>query len=192
MPQQQFSLNNHPCVIASFNPRSEKHGDENVPAGDIKLSTRVHSSVLDQFDPSYRSFLFRKADHEGEQQALLEGDTLTSLAKPKLAPLSLKEDWPGYRLVIGSGLDLGHPLVLTDVELSNFKIEAMEGGSVALSFSATAHPDADAAGALCQAIQDTVDVTLEPPTKPDGQMPLGGEGDTLDQQDAADPAAEEE
>ena len=143
MPQQQFSLNNHPCVIASFNPRSEKHGDENVPAGDIKLSTRVHSSVLDQFDPSYRSFLFRKADHEGEQQALLEGDTLTSLAKPKLAPLSLKEDWPGYRLVIGSGLDLGHPLVLTDVELSNFKIEAMEGGSVALSFSATAHPDAE-------------------------------------------------
>lgn len=185
----QFSLSKHPCKISSFNPRAEKHGEENVPAGDIKFETRVHSSVLDLFDSSYRPFLFRTAESSGDQPALLPGDKLTALAKPKLAPLSLKEDWPGYRLEIGSGLDIAEPLVLTEVELSSFRIEAMEGGSVALSFTATAHPDADASGALCQAIQNTVDVTLVPPAAP--EMPLGGEGDTLDQQerDEAEAAA---
>lgn len=182
----QFVLHRHPCKIASFNPRSEKHGDENVPAGDLKFETRVHSSVLDQFDPSYRMFLFRTAESSGDQPALLPGDKLTALDKPKLAPLSLKEDWPGYRLEIGSGLELGSPLVLTEVELSSFRMEAMEGGSVALSFTATAHPDADASGALCQAIQNTVDVTLIPPAPP--QMASGGDGDTLDQQEATEAA----
>lgn len=194
MTQQQFALSKHPCKIDSFNPRAEKHGDENVPAGDIKFSTRVHSSVLDLFDPSYRQFLFRAAESSGDQPALLPGDRLTALAKPKLQPLLLKEDWPGYMLLIGSGADIAEPLRLTDVELSSFRIEAMNGGSVGLSFSATVHPSEEQAGRLCQEIQNTVDVTLEPPQATE-QMPLGGEGDTLDQQEAqetADVGAEEE
>ena len=42
-----FELKKHPAKVSSFNPRAEKHGDENVPAGDIIFETRVHSSVLD-------------------------------------------------------------------------------------------------------------------------------------------------
>ena len=158
-----FGLTKHPTKVSSFNPRAEKHGEENVPAGDITFETRVHSSVLDQFDPSYRKFLFRKADASGDQQPLLEGDTLIAVAKPKLGPLKLNEEFPGYTLKIESGLELSKPLVLSDVELSNFRIEPMEGGSVSLKFNATAHPDADDAGLLCQVIQNTVEITLEPP-----------------------------
>ncbi len=159
-----FALTTHPCKIDSFTPRAEKHGDENVPAGTITLSTRVHSSVLDLFDPSYRPFLFRKAEAGGDQQPLLPGDTMTALAKPKLKTLVLDEDFPGYEVEIGSGLGIAEPLRLTEAELPSFRIDAISGGSVALKFSVSVHPDSDQAGLLCSAIQNTVDVTLTPPT----------------------------
>jgi hypothetical protein len=167
----QFTLKKQQAKISSFNPRAEKHGDENVPAGDIKFEVKAHSSVLDTFDPSYRPFLFRKADLVGEQQPLLEGDKLTALSKPNLKPLSLDEDFPGYTLTIGSGLDSIEPLVLTDVELSSFKFEAIEGGSVSITFNATVHGDADDFGAICQQIQNLVDITLDPP-KAEAQQQL--------------------
>lgn len=158
-----FELKNHPCKV-DFNPRAEKHGDENVPAGTITLSTRVHSAVLDQFDPSYRPFLFRKAEAGGDQQPLLPGDTLTALAKPNLKTLVLDEDFPGYTIEISKGLGLSKPMRLSEAELGSFRIDAKSGGSVDLKFSVNVHPDADQAGALCSAIGNTVDVTLIPPT----------------------------
>ena len=159
-----FELKDHPTKVDSYTPRAEKHGDENVPAGTITLSTRVHSSVLDQFDPSYRLFLFRKAEAGGDQQPLLPGDTLTALAKPNLKTLVLDEDFPGYVLEIGSGLGVAEPLRLKDAELSGFRIDALSGGSVALKFSVAVHPDQDQSGVLCSATQNTVNVSLIPPT----------------------------
>lgn len=158
-----LQLTNVQAKLASFNPRAEKHGDENVPAGDLKFELRTHSSVLDAFDKSFRPFLFRKPDLEGEQQPLLEGDTLTALAKPNLKPLTIDEKFTGYTLRISRGLEASDGLHLVDVEVSNFKIEPISGGSVSLTFSATVHPDADEAGELCSLIQEIVDITLEPP-----------------------------
>lgn len=167
-----FELKTHPCKLDSFTPRAEKHGDENVPAGTLTLSTRVHSSVLDQLDPSFRPFLFRKAEAGGDQQPLLPGDTMTALAKPNLKTLVLDEDFPGYTIEIGSGLGIKEPLRLTEAELSSFRIDAMSGGSVALKFAVSVHPNSEQAGLLCTAIQDTVDVTLIPPTVDDAQGSL--------------------
>lgn len=38
-----FSLTNQQTKITSFNPRAEKHGEENVPAGDIR--TRIAHEI---------------------------------------------------------------------------------------------------------------------------------------------------
>lgn len=161
-----FALKNHLAKIASFNPRAEKHGEDNVPAGDIKFEVTAHSSVLDEFHGGFRKFLFCRP-RAGEQPGLpfSEGDNLTSLSLPNLKPQRLAEDFPGYTLQIASGLDTGEPLKLTEVELSNFVFEPLNGGSVTITFSATCHPDADASGELCQLIQNVVDITLTPPDR---------------------------
>lgn len=117
-----FELKDHPCKV-DFNPRAEKHGDENVPAGTITLITRVHSKVLDAFDPSYRTFLFRKAEAGGDQQPLLPGDDLIALAKPNLKTLVLDEDFPGYVIEISKGLGLKKPMRLGEAEISAFRID---------------------------------------------------------------------
>jgi hypothetical protein len=158
-----FTLHKQQAKIAGYNPRAEKHGEKNVPAGDVKFEVSAHASALTAFGPDYVPFLFRLADAPNDQPSLVPGDNLTELAKPLLKPLRLDEDFPGYRLVIENGLASGKPLILTEAELSGFAFEAKQGGTVTITFSATVHPDAKEAGKLCDLIQDTVELTLEPP-----------------------------
>jgi len=158
-----FSLTKHQTKIASFNPRAEKHGEENVLAADLKIEATVHSATLDLFDKKLRPMFFRKAEI-GEQQSLIEGDDLIGLRLPQIKGFTWDEDFPGYTIEIGSGLDIGKPLVITEVELSKFKFEPAEGGAVKLTLSASFHPSAELSGALCALIQDTVELTLLPPS----------------------------
>lgn len=158
-----FSIENQQVKIASFNPRCEKHGEENVKAGDLKIECTMHSSVLDCFDKGLRKILYRKPS-AGEQTDLPLGDDgLTARKLPRLAPLKWDEDFPGYALHIVTGLAVDEVLKLEDVEISNFVFEPMDGGSVAIIFRASLHPDGRTSGKLCQLVQETVEITLVPP-----------------------------
>jgi len=158
-----FRIENQQVKICNFNIRAEKHGDENVKAGDLKIECTMHSSVLDCFDKGIRKLLYRKPA-SGEQTDLPLGDDgLTARKLPRLAPLKWDEDFPGYELSIVTGLAVDEVLKLDDVELSNFVFEAMDGGSVAITFRASAYPDGRTSGKLCQLVQETVEITLIPP-----------------------------
>lgn len=61
-----FELNDATAKVVNFNPRAERHGDENKLAGDLKLVVAVSSSVLDYFQKGLRQALYRKAA-QGEQ-----------------------------------------------------------------------------------------------------------------------------
>lgn len=181
-----LALTNQFARVANFNPRAEKHGDDNVLAADIKLEVNASSHVLDLFDTSLRPLLFRKPE-AGEQPALFtEGDGLTALRLPHLAPLKWDNDYTGWTLSIDSGLGISEPLVLTEVELSNFTFEATEGGTVKTTFRATCHPDADQSGLLCTLIGDDVELTLSPPVEATAQTDLASENESF--ADAAEAA----
>lgn len=161
-----FSLTDQQTRITSFVPRMEKHGDENVLAGTLKLETTCHSSVLDNFDKSLRKLLYRKPA-AGEQADLPLGDSdgLTARKLPHLAPLKWDEDFPGYKIAIQSGLALDEALKLDDVEIHGFAFEALDGGSVTVRWSANFRQDGRTSGKLCQLIQETVELSLTPPER---------------------------
>jgi len=116
-----FGLDDAPAKVANFNPRAEKHGDENKLAGDLKLVLAANNSVLDYFSKGLRQMLYRKPA-QGEQQDLIEGgDGLTAVKFPRLGTLSWDEEYPGYELVIGTGLGLSEPMVISDVTLKRLK-----------------------------------------------------------------------
>lgn len=179
-----FSLSDHEAKIANFNPRAEKHGESNALAGDIKFEVTGHSSMLDAFDAKLRPLLYRRPEKEGEQASLIAGDDLTALRRPELGDLSWSEDFPGYEIEIGNGLDVGKPLVL-EADLSKFKFEPLNGGSVKVTFNATVHPDDKEAGRLCELIQDVVQLTVRPPQAEQPDMV-----DQAEQQTTADAAAD--
>ncbi|UGB46956.1 hypothetical protein LQ772_06605 [Frateuria edaphi] len=161
-----FQLTEQTTKITSFTPRMEKHGDENVLAGTLKLETNVHSTVLDLFDKGFRKLLYRKpAPGEQTELPLEGGDGLTARKLPHLAPLKWDEDFPGYKLEIQSGLALDEVLKLSDVEISDFVFEALDGGSCKIRFTANFRQDGRTSGKLCQLIQDEVELSLIPPTR---------------------------
>lgn len=157
-----FELTNHDAKVSSFNPRAEKHGEENEMAGDLKFQVDCPASVLDVFAPGLRRMLYRKPA-VGEQQELIDGEAETMLGLPELEPLKWREEFPGYGLQIGYGMDLEAPLLFEDVTVRKFVFEPKNGGTVAVSFSCILHPDKAEAGQLCALIQEDVRVTLVSP-----------------------------
>jgi hypothetical protein len=169
-----FQLTNQQTKVNSFTPRMEKHGDENVLAGTMKCETTMHSGVLDIFDKGFRKLLYRKPSPGDQTELPLENsDGLTARKLPCLKPLKWDEDFPGYALDIQSGLALDEVIRLTDVELHDFVFEALDGGSCKVNFALNFHQDGRTSGKLCQLIQDTVEMTLTPPSKDGAQQDLG-------------------
>ena len=166
-----FSLSQQQTKITSFTPRMEKHGDENVLAGTLKLETTVHSSVLDNFDKSLRKLLYRKPA-AGEQADLPLGDSdgLTARKLPHLAPLKWDEVFPGYKISIVSGLAIDEVIKLDDVEIYGFTFEALDGGSCVVRCGANFNQDGRTSGKLCQLIQETVELTLTPPEREEQEL----------------------
>lgn len=57
----QFQLEEQTAVLLHINPRPEKHGEDNVPAADLKVELTSGNEILSLFHPSLRSLLY-KAD----------------------------------------------------------------------------------------------------------------------------------
>lgn len=156
-----LNLTDHSAKLASLNPRAEKHGDDNVPACDLKFETNVGKAEAEALFPGIARMLFRKPA-VGEQQNLLGDDNLTQLKYSNLAPLKFDIDLPGYSLAIARGMGLAPALQLSG-ELKRFAVQGIEGGSFGLTFSVTCKPEPDQVGELYTMQQEDVWLTLTPP-----------------------------
>lgn len=159
-----FQLQQHEAAIANVNQRIERHGDERELAADIKFTTSAGNALLDEFDKGLKEALFRKPG-KGEQQDLPIGDNpLTAVKFPSLEPLKLAYEFTGYELQIDGLLEGTESIVMVDVKLKKFVIEPKEGGSVELSFTASAGVSPDELAELSNAlIREDVLLTLTPP-----------------------------
>lgn len=160
-----FTTTKHPTFISSVTPIAEKHGEETKLACSIKCELTMAKTVLDAFGlKKLREALYRKPA-AGEQQELpMEGsDGHTALAFPKLSSLRIEEDFTGYKVHVDSGLGISEGIHLSEVTLKKVSLDPIEGGSVKVGLSLVCHPDAATIGALCDMLQDTVDLTLTPP-----------------------------
>ncbi|WP_223621210.1 hypothetical protein [Lysobacter sp. ESA13C] len=196
-----FNSHKQPATCVHYNATAEKRGKNDfVPAGDLKLKMIVPNTVLDEFGPDYRTFLYSKAnaravtrDKDAPDQAELipaPEDGLTALAHPMLEPLRLREKFTGYYLSIATELGLSEPLIFDDVTLSGFVFKALDGGSLELTFHARVlEMSPEDSGSMHFLSRQSVLLTLEPPgaapQQADIEDPDQAGGDTLDHQDAA-------
>lgn len=184
-----FKPENQPFTCTNYNATTEKHGDKDVKVGDLKIEMALPNTVLDAFGPDYRTFLYSKENErrvardkdEPEQPDLIPTDGLTALTHPHLEPLRLTEKFPGYTMSIATELGLSAPLGFLDVMLSAFVFNALEGGTVKLTFNARVRPSPEQSGALHFLCKEQGRITLTPP----GASP---QGDILDEQEAAERA----
>lgn len=158
---RRFELDERPSLLASFNPRAEKNGDEPRPAGDLLFRTNLASEALDAFDPILRRMFFCKAGTRGDLAD--QAHDAPNLRSEKLAgPFKLRNRYAGYTLRVHFGSDDRH-VVLNDCALNKLTFDPAEGGTCLVTFRLQAHPDAEAAGRLSMLVGSTVDISLEPP-----------------------------
>lgn len=162
-----FNLDKHEATFVNLNTRIERHGEDRELAADIKISLRAQNTILDQLEPGLRTDLFRKAKR-GEQPDIPEigGDQLVAVKHPSVEPLRLSHELTGYELEIAGLMDQIEPVLLVDVKLKKFVVAPLEGGSVELTFTASALIEHDDVTDLCKAfVREDLRLTATPPKR---------------------------
>lgn len=153
--------------VVNVNPRREKHGDENVPAVDIKLRLEASNDVLSMFDGHLKSSLYFRAAApaaQGQLDGVAPVSELPNLRFPRLEPIRWNDDRTGYTLRIDHGLGGKSDLVLEGCSINAFGIECKEGGTVIVTLRVQADKVAEKElGKLCLMIDSDIEATLTPP-----------------------------
>ena len=158
------------CTVAHINFRGEKHGEETVPAVDIKLTLKTGNDVLSLFDGALKSSLYWKAvapaagDPQGELDGVEPVSDLPNLRFPLLGPLRWEKEWTGFTTVLDIGLGGKSALHLEDCKIGNFVLTPLEGGTVDLSWRVQVSKLSEKVmGKLATLIGHDVDVTMTGP-----------------------------
>lgn len=152
-------------TLVNVNARSELHGDERQPAGDLKLSASLANDVLDKLHPGLKRALYwldksREADLADQGSASQE-DFMPHLRFPSLSGgFKWSEELSGASVSLEApGVE---PLHLSDVKVAKIEFEPKDGGTVEFGMRLQVHPDERQFGKLCTLSQVELLVTLEP------------------------------
>ena len=170
-----FEITQSNVSLVHKNDRLEKHGDEDVLACDLNFQWETDNGALAMFAPDLRSLLYKKQDSQGE--LINDPSHLTALRFPALAPLKwVAGDLHGAKLLFHVGVSDKSNVLLEDVRVGKYRIEAKEGGTVVISFQAQCKPDEKQSGKLSRFLSDKLcTITLEPPPAP-ADLTEGGRG----------------
>lgn len=162
-----LNLEKSNAKVTNLNLRAEKHGDENQPACDVKISVDLQAERLNDIAPGLCESLFRKPG-KGDQLPLVEvgkkpDPGFTVVKHPGLEPVQLKQKFPGYEVSIARP-EADDGVFFADGEVKNFKITPHEGGTANVTFTVGVYVDEDDIAGLLPFLRnpDAV-VTLTPP-----------------------------
>lgn len=155
--------------LSSVNVRSEKHGNELVPAVDLKIVIDQGNDILDKFHPDLKAALYYKAQDDDEQEELEGIEPVTNLPNLKFPKLDGLLKWDhtgnGYRLDIDYGLGEASNLLMFDCEVNSIAFACKEGGTVEVAFRVqVAKVEERILGKLAGLVQHEISIILTPPT----------------------------
>lgn len=140
-----FELLKHPGRIAHLNIRTEKRGEEEVLAADVKVEADVTNDFLAYLAPTLKWSLYSKPD--GGQGELIQDDShMPRLRYPFLPEIRWADKMVDAVLVI-HGKKKTDDLQF-DAGVDKLCLECKEGGTVSISFRCSVLPTAAQAGQL--------------------------------------------
>lgn len=191
-----FEITEGDVLLAHLNTRTEKHGDEDIGAIDLKIKCRAENTILDLFDPRLRSTLFQRAGG-GQQADMHSPEHLPQRVFPHIPAVNWDDKLDGYTAVIGTVLGL-ISVTLGQVKVHKFKFEPVDGGTVDLTYTVSCNPSAEQVAAVYPLNGQGIILTLTPP-KSDGagaskikdeairqKQAEEGQPDILDEQERAE------
>lgn len=150
--------------VASVTNRTEKHGDESVPAVSIGLELTAANTILDQIDPKLREALYKALDDQEQLPGVEPATPVLRCNSIDRAVLPTSHD--GWTLQVDDGIDESEPMTFGSVKVDKFSVEPKQGGSIVLRFRAgTSDVDADKLGKLAMHNGQSIWLTLKAPDK---------------------------
>ena len=167
----QFELNEVTAKLLHLNARGEIHGEDNVPAGDLKIKVDLGNDCLAMFHPALKSMLYH-FDQSADQDLVDEAQKQDPEYKPHLRfpnipAIKPTDQCTGASVTIhqgvpGSGKNKAD-ICLDLCNIDNFVIEPKQGGTCSITFRIQAHPDEKASGKLWALIGSNIMLSIAPP-----------------------------
>ncbi|MDQ1758985.1 hypothetical protein DAI43_17030 [Achromobacter xylosoxidans] len=171
-----FELETTTAKLIHLNPRPEKHGEENVPACDLKVQVQAGSEILSMIHPTLRAMLYKPDEQQGQiAEALPTVRRFGNL----IERLRLGVKLVGASVVIGFGLGgAGSDIELDTVDVDGFSAELMEGGRVILTFRIKATPSGEQMKRLYEVMGGEIDISITPAQEKQQSLGLNLEPET--------------
>ncbi len=154
----QLELDTATATLEGVNLRTEKCGQDKVPAADIKISVAQPADVLAHFSPTLKAFLF----HTEGTLDLAGGFELRD--RHMVFPLARDEEMTGATVEIGYGP--GHPMVLEGARVNAFRLTPMDGGSVIVGFRVQCKPTPEQVAKLYTLQETGIELSVIPAELP--------------------------
>jgi hypothetical protein len=171
-----FTLNNETVRLANINTRTEKHGEDDVLACDIKLEFKTANAVLSKFSESLKEVLYTK--DEGAVEDLIHPDHAPKLRNPLMGPIRWNLEMPSVQFRIHHGETDADDIVFSGAKCNKFQFLCQEGGTVVTDFRIqVSEPDEEAVTKLLFMLNQAIKVSLfdEAPQVEDQQQDAGAE-----------------
>lgn len=147
-----------------------KIGKTGAPGVTLSITIQTGNDALDMLHADLKQSLFRKPG-KGEQIPL-EGTTegvsagLVALKLPGIEPIKIEGKWEHYEMQLDGLLEGTEALPFVDVSIKDFTVDAIEGGSVLLSFKASNAIDLSEVADLVDFwMNEGIKLTLTPPAE---------------------------
>lgn len=160
-------------LLVSVNIRAEMHGQEPVPAVDMKFRLVGSNNLLGMFDTGLKSVLYKPVAGPDDEPELDGIDPSTDMPELRSAsiemPIGLNKEYLGRNLVLDYGLGGKSNIELAACDVNNFRVNCKEGGTVEIDFRVQASGvDEKALGKLGSLVKHDVKVTLLASSEADG------------------------
>ena len=135
-----WTLANKQGQMLHMNTRTEKAGDEDRLACDLKISVTVANTFLDVLSPGLRSAFYGRPT---DKDLLDEEDHRPVLLFPQLAPIEWDRDWTSVRVTLHYGVRDDGDVVLEGATINKLVLILKDGGSIEARFRVQWHPDVE-------------------------------------------------
>jgi len=158
--------------LTHLNVRTEKHGDDDVPAMDLEFEWTTSNRALALFNAKLVDRLYLEGETRSKPVEGVE-TVRTALAFPEITSVPWKQEDTGMMLIIEHGLGGKSDLVLRDCTVDKFKIRPLEGGTVEIKFKARTSSQDDVLDRLKKMLEHEVPMRLVREHPVDASAPAG-------------------
>lgn len=170
--------------LATLTPRSQKHGDDEVPAVSLGLELTVGNTLLDAIDPNIREALFKRIDGQPDLPGV-ESSTPV-LRCNTIDRVTLPTKYEGWTLEVDDGIDDTTPKAFGSCKVDKFSVEPKQGGSCLLRIRiGTSDLDAERSGMLGMHVGQSIWIKLRAPEKQVEQPAGNDQSEGQDEQEDA-------